>query len=417
MVTIRYTGAYVAREEAVPIVMEDLLARERAAEQNVHYYLNKPDEPIVNLLQALQEYRLACEAVIFADFEGGAVKKEAQLWHAHTEGKKYFHKALASLRKHNEQPVATRQLIKLYLQFLKESQRFYRHYIHQLSVTYGGIPELEAIAHQVKNDGQGESSQPTISLDLRKKVLGSCHRTLIYLGDLSRYRASEKLDKAPDFGPAIGYYGLACTLFPSSGLGHHQQAVVALEQQNHLRAIYHLYRAIVVDEPHPNAAQNLKREIDKVNSAWDKGELIPKSMPNDSESAKRTLVAWFVRLHSMTFKGNTFRGFDELEREVLGQLAAELKQRPLDATLMRMVTTNFAAQYYAAERFQGAHGPPKAIREMLTVLQRYKISTARMLSFISFVSTSTLSQRFCVYSMKIFDLSIWRRPRTTMTTK
>lgn len=332
----------------------ELLARERAAEQNLHYYLKATDEPIVSLLQAFEEYRQACQAGVFADFENNSASKGRALWHAHTEGKKYFHRALGGLRKQpSEQHVAIRQLIKFYLQFIKDSQRFYRDYIYQLSTTFGGISELQAVAHQVKNDALGESSQASVTPELHQKVLDSCHQTLIYLGDLSRYRASEKLDRTPDFAQAIGYYSLACTLIPSSGMGHHQLAVIALEQRQHLRAIYHLHRAMVVDDPHPNAANNLKLEFDKTNAAWDRGELIQKGPPNDPEASKRTLIGWFVRLHSMCFKGETFRGFDELEREVLGQLAAEIKQRPLDGTLMRMIMVNLAAQFNAGESFQG----------------------------------------------------------------
>ena len=334
--------------------MEDLLARERAAEQNVHTRLQLPDEPVGNLLNAFEEYRTACEGAIFADFENSAAERAAKLWHAHTEGKRYFHTHLSSLKKqYKDQPVAHRQLIKLFLQFLKESMLFYRRYISHLNTAYGGIRELEAAAHQVKEGDSGESSQTSISPELRRKVLASCHQAVIYLGDLSRYRASENLDKNPDFGPAIGFYGLACRLWPSSGLGYHQQAVIALDQQQHLRAIYHLYRAIVVEEPHPNAAPNLKREFDKINAAWDRGELIRKGGPNDSEAAKQTLTGWFVRLHSMCFKGEPFRGYEELEREVLGQLSAQVKQYDIGSALMRMVMVNLSAQYNAGEKFQG----------------------------------------------------------------
>ena len=335
--------------------MEDLLARERAAEQRVQYFLKNRDEPREGLLQAFVEYRLVCEESIFADFEHEAARINAALWLTHTEGKKFFHRDLSGCRQRSNEPVAERQSIKYYLHFLKESMRFYGEYIYKLSITFGGIPELEAVARKVRPNNVGESSQPTVSPELREKALYSCHHALIYLGDLSRYRASEKLDKEPDFGPAIGYYRLACTLRPSSGMGHHQQAVIALEQRNHMPGIYHLYRAIVVEDPHPNAADNLKLEFDKTNAAWDRGDLIQKGAPNDPESSKRTLVGWFVRLHSMCFKGEPFRGYEELEREVLGQLGAELKQRALDATLTRMIMTNLAAQYNAAESFQGMH--------------------------------------------------------------
>lgn len=331
----------------------ELLARERAAEQNVQYYLKNTEEPVVKLLHAFEEYRHACQSVIFSNFEEEADRKGRVLWHTHTQGKKFFHDALSGLRKQpGDKSVALRQLVKFYLQFIKDSQRFYRDFIHHLSVTFGGIPALEAVAHQVKSAALGESSQAIASPALQAKVLQSCHQSLICLGDLSRYRASEQLDKNPDFGPAVGYYGLACTLLPSSGMGHHQLAVVALEQRNHMRAIYHLYRAMVVEDPHPNAATNLRREFVKTNSAWDRGELIPKGSPNQSDASKRTLVGWFVRLHSISFNGEPFRGYNELENEVLGQLAAETKQRPLDSTLVRMVMVNLAAQYNAGEIFQ-----------------------------------------------------------------
>ena len=55
------------------------------------------------------------------------------------------------------------------------------------------------------------------------------------------------------------------------------------------------------------------------------------------------------------FGGETFRGYDELEREVLGHLAAEIKQRSLDNTFIRMIMVNLAAQFYAGERFQGMY--------------------------------------------------------------
>ncbi|EME85912.1 uncharacterized protein MYCFIDRAFT_131897, partial [Pseudocercospora fijiensis CIRAD86] len=244
-------------------------------------------------------------------------------------------------------------LIKFFLSWIKQGERFYRAVILQLSTSIGGIPELEAIAQHEKSNGDTGESQPVdIPSALREAVLETCHRTLVYLGDLSRYRAAEKLDKEPDFGPAIGYYGLAASLKPRSGLGQHQLAVVALGQSRHLTAIYHLYRSLAVDDPHPNAAKNLRLEFEKTNSAWDKGELIQKGMPNDPDASKHALVGWFVRHHGMCFRGEPFRAHEELEREVLSQLSNVLKQRALDGTLMRMVLVNIAAQFIAGEGFQ-----------------------------------------------------------------
>jgi hypothetical protein len=89
--------------------------------------------------------------------------------------------------------------------------------------------------------------------------------------------------------------------------------------------------------------------------AWDRGDLILKATPNDPEAPKRALIGWFVRLHSMCFKGEKFRGFDELEREVMGQLSTELKLRSLGSTLSRMILVNIAAQHISIENYKGNH--------------------------------------------------------------
>lgn len=333
--------------------MEDLLVRERTVAQHVQYLLHDTEEPIDKLIAAFEEYRGVVQALIFADYENGAAAWEQKLWQLHGEGRKFFHKHLSLLRKQGN-AVAVRSISKYFLTFLKGSERFYRQHIHQLNQAFEGIPELEAVADEVRGSVSSEGSQGLITPDLRRKALESCHQTLIYLGDLSRYRASEGLHRAPDFRPAIGYYMLACTLRPSSGLGYHQQAVIALEERQHLRGIYHLYRAIVVDEPHPNAALNLKKEFDRVNIAWDRGELIPKGGGNDPDASKNALSGWYVRLHSICLKGETSTGYDELEREVFGQLAAQIRQRDdMGGFVMRLAMTNISAQYIATEKFQG----------------------------------------------------------------
>lgn len=192
------------------------------------------------------------------------------------------------------------------------------------------------------------------SPQVQHSTLLSCHQTLIYLGDLSRYRATEKLDKEPDWGPAMGYYNLAVTLRPSSGLAFHQQSVIAFEENDHLRATYYLYRAIVVNEPHPNALANLEIEFRKVSKAWSNGEFIPKATPHDRNGTRKALIAWFIRLHSVCFKGQAFNGHAELESEVLSHLKSEIQRRALDGTVLKLCMINFAAQYTAADRFQSS---------------------------------------------------------------
>lgn len=264
--------------------------------------------------------------------------------------------------------------MKYYLAFIKASQRFYRGYILRLATEFKGIPELEEVAHQFKSDGRlckgdqdgrGEmltvdrlaDSAPTAAAPVtaqdRHLVLVSCHQTLVRLGDLSRYRETEINTKDRNWGPATGYYDLAGAIYPASGASHNQLAVIALADGNHLRATYHLYRALAVDEPHPTAKGNLEIEFKKILAAWSKGELIvSKPTPNDGGDAGKALIAWFVRLHARCYRGQDFAEHDELESEVLSQLAVDLKERSLDATLHKFILINVAAEYSAGVRVQ-----------------------------------------------------------------
>lgn len=208
------------------------------------------------------------------------------------------------------------------------------------------------------------SLQTPVSPEEQAQVVLSCHQILIYLGDLFRYRAAEKLDKTPDWGPAIGYYALAASLRPCSGLAYHQQSVVAFEQGDYLRSTYYLYRAIVVQEPHPNAIGNLEYQFKKITVRWEKGELAPKNLPHDRTASRKALVAWFVRFHSMCYKGNHFSQYEELEKEVLSRTASEIRNKTLDGVLSKMLFINFAAQDTAAFQFQSQCRSPKDVETM-----------------------------------------------------
>lgn len=204
---------------------------------------------------------------------------------------------------------------------------------------------------------------------LRQSVLVSCHQTLVRLGDLSRYRETELTTKDRNWGPATGYYELACAILPSSGASHNQLAVIALTDGNHLRATYHLYRALAVEDPLPTAKGNLEIEFKKILAAWSKGELIV-NRPCPSKSKKgaaaegdvggKALIAWFVRLHAKCYRGQGFAEHDELESEVLNQLAVDLKERSLDATLHKFILINVAAEYSAGVRVQGTYSTTSA---------------------------------------------------------
>lgn len=190
-----------------------------------------------------------------------------------------------------------------------------------------------------------------IAPEIRQKVLFSCYHTLVHLGDLSRYRETTAAEKEYNWGPAVGYYSLAMEIYPDSGMAHNQLAVIALTDGNHFRATYHLYRSLSVKEPYPLAKDNLEREFKKILIASEKGELISKTRLGTPIGP--TLVAHFVRLHSKCYKGEDFPEHDELENEVLSQLAVELKERSLEGLLQKITLVNIAAEHHAVTQLQG----------------------------------------------------------------
>lgn len=264
-----------------------------------------------------------------------------------------------------------RKFQKHYLHFIKASQRFYRQYILNFDAQFDALPELRKIAQKWKDDGKmvlhiwanfshissGSKTSPRERLPapLNALVLQSCHQTLIHLGDLSRYRETELVDKTKErnWGPAKGYYGLAAELYPDSGHAHNQLAVISREDGDHFRSVYHLYRSLASKLPYPQAKANLETEFRRIITAWDKGQLINNHKSSDGNNAGRALIAWFVRLHSRIYKGEEFAAHDELEGEVLSHLAIELKERPLDSILLKIISINLAAEYFATVQMQG----------------------------------------------------------------
>jgi Est1 DNA/RNA binding domain len=167
---------------------------------------------------------------------------------------------------------------------------------------------------------------------------------------LSRYRETELKTKERNWGPAKGYYDLATAIKPSSGASHNQLAVIALSDGSHLRALYHLYRALSVDVPYPRARENLDKELKKILDRKKKNQLFS---PLSAQYPSVVLQAGFVYLHARLHAGVNFSEHEELENEVLTNLSVELKERSLDDLLNRLALSNIAAQRLASIQAAG----------------------------------------------------------------
>lgn len=210
--------------------------------------------------------------------------------------------------------------------------------------------------------------------DLQHALLQSCHRTLIHLGDLSRYRESEidAKKKEKNWGPALGYYDLAIAIYSPSGIPYNQLAIISKSDGEHARALYHLYRAQSAPEPPPTAFANLELEFKKIREASKQDRLAL-----DAENGKpfSKLQYLFPLLHSRCFDGISFGDYEELEGRMLQQLSSGLTQLSLETNFVnRLVLSNIAADFTAGDRWQDA---PDAIQNELAfkLFQRLNLRT------------------------------------------
>ncbi|KAK0732757.1 hypothetical protein B0T21DRAFT_412914 [Apiosordaria backusii] len=290
----------------------------------------------------MEHYRLACVEVIWPDFRITKEKHvEDNLWQVHTSITKAYRKVLGRLNG-NDNAVLRRRVERLYAAYLKTAQSFYKGWLQRVCARYN-IKDLQRIARVIGIEMSVPDAHKVdaAAQKLDEIVRDSCHKTLIYLGDLARYRTLLR-NRDRNWDNALSYYFLANDLVPESGYGHHQCGVIYAETDDHLHIVYHMYRAMVCDKPHPNAAANLEREFRD----------IQKKKGGD---ARQVLITWFLKLHAFYYQGKEFSERKELENEVDHRLAVAMKSGTLfksDQDLLRIILINIASYAACAQKIQ-----------------------------------------------------------------
>ncbi|KXH58878.1 telomerase activating protein Est1 [Colletotrichum salicis] len=298
------------------------------------------------LESVISNLRLACLHVIFHDFEYSAVEKvEANLWQAHGLVNAEYRKVLGKLRS-SQLAVQKRKLDRMYSGFLKTAQKFYVAFVQRMSAVYP-IPELQRIAEGIKAEKLAEENpMANTTPAVRQIILKYVHLVLIHLGDLSRYRMQAR-HKVPSYEAALTYYSLAHDILPNSGFAHHQMGIIYLDERKHLDIIYHFYRAMAIQDPHPMAAQNLESELKSLSAPTTPVRRIG---PPDPQEA---FVTWFVKLHSHFSKGEPFPQHEGLEKEVINHLEMAIKAPNTQPILLKMVLLNMSAFYVYNNKAKG----------------------------------------------------------------
>ncbi|OAP61180.1 hypothetical protein AYL99_03381 [Fonsecaea erecta] len=308
-------------------------------------------EPVTQGLESLlAKFRSACQDFLFLDFEAAAGKKvEDRLWNAHMKANSRFRQYLANFREGEgkKKVVERRKAEKLYLEFIKSSQRFYREYIQRLASNFKDISEILEIARDMKLDTLSTDPPQTVDNTLKKQLIDSCYSALVQLGDLSRYRETELQTNRRNWGPAVGYYNKAVALNPTEGRAYHQLAVVALADDDHLRAVYYFYRAICLNKPAPQAQANLDLEFKKLRTKSNQGK--PISTAALVAEGCRDLHDRFLIFHASCLGKDPAEQKDQ-QIEILQLLEEQIRERSDAALLRKLVLVNIAAEKSATQK-------------------------------------------------------------------
>lgn len=226
--------------------------RRRSAQAKV------PSDP-----NAWQQMRENYEAIILEDHSFSEQHNiEYALWQLHyrriEELRAHFSAALQASQAGKAAAPRPDRITKIRLQFktfLSESTGFYHDLILKIRAKYGlslgNFSEDSEVRVLMEKD-------PKKSAEMKKGLI-SCHRCLIYLGDLARYKGlyGDNDSKSCDYAAASSYYLQAASLWPSSGNPHHQLAILASYSGDELGAVYRYFRSLAVDNPFSTARENL----------------------------------------------------------------------------------------------------------------------------------------------------------------
>ncbi|KAL2483005.1 Protein SMG7 [Forsythia ovata] len=245
--------------------------------------------------------------------------------------------------------------------FLSEATGFYHDFMLKIRVKFG-LP-LEHFSDDP--DNQVSALKYGNKFSERKKGLISCHRCLIYLGDLARYKGlyGEGDSKAREFTAASSYYMQASSLWSSSGNPHHQLAILAGYSNDELVSIYRYFRSLAVENPFITARDNLITAFEKNRQSYTqllgdakalvkaapsrmprngrgKGETRPSIKDNKVEASSvkerassiadllKAFITQFVRLNGILFTRTSLETFEDVFSMVKNDLLELLSSGP-----------------------------------------------------------------------------------------
>lgn len=140
-----------------------------------------------------------------------------------------------------------RAVVNAFHEFCDESTGFFQHLLKRLARR----------RRRLEGKSSGSDGESHKDDSLTERLTWTCHRCLIFLGDLARYKVLHTDTPQRDWTIATQYYSQANVLVPASGNPHNQLAVLATYSDAACLAIYRYCRSLLVPQPFLTARENL----------------------------------------------------------------------------------------------------------------------------------------------------------------
>ncbi|KAF2291955.1 hypothetical protein GH714_042297 [Hevea brasiliensis] len=281
---------------------------------------------------AWQQMRENYEAIVLEDHGFSEQHNiEYALWQLHyrriEELRAHFSVALANTGSNTSQgvkvPARPDCITKIRLQFktfLSEATGFYHDLILKIRAKYGlPLGYFEDSDNRVVLEKDAKKSA-----DMKKGLI-SCHRCLIYLGDLARYKGlyGEGDSKPREYAAASSYYLQAASLWPSSGNPHHQN------RQSYTQLLGDAKGSMAKDSSMRLTSKGRGKGEAKpaVKDTNVEANVVNERSPNIREIYKSFCIR-FVRLNGILFTRTSLETFDAVLSLVSGEFCELLSSGP-----------------------------------------------------------------------------------------
>ncbi|KAG9149703.1 hypothetical protein Leryth_012428 [Lithospermum erythrorhizon] len=218
-------------------------------------------------------YHMACayfENIILDDHQVDKLQEvEYQLWKLHYSHIEEFRKriwqltAIAKDKKIKSSQVKSSALVDLekhidrFILYLSEATAFYENLMRKLRSQFGLPSNFLS-----EKTGSSFRIEPT----KMNRVHHVCHRFLICIGDIARYKELYRKSDAKNWSAAATCYLEAARVCPDSGNPHNQLALLGTYVDDSFLSLYHCLRSLAVEEPFPDVWRNLMFLIEEKSS-------------------------------------------------------------------------------------------------------------------------------------------------------